>query len=47
MIYKHFSERKPDTQYRSLLKLIQNDGEEVDTQQEEAAKKLQKLFSRE
>ena len=39
MIYKHFSERKPDTQYRSLLKLIQNDGEEVDTQQEEAAKK--------
>lgn len=37
--YKPFSERTPDTQYRDLLSLIRDRGEEVDTQQEHPAKK--------
>lgn len=37
MLYKHFSDRVPDTQYRELLERILNEGEEVDPQQGESA----------
>ena len=37
--YRALSDRTPDRQYRSLLEKIRDDGEEIDTQQEEAAKK--------
>lgn len=39
MLYHPFAERTPDRQYRDLLTLIGDGGEEVDTQQEAAAKK--------
>lgn len=37
--YKPFEKRTPDTQYRDLLALIREKGEEVDTQQEHPARK--------
>lgn len=37
--YRPFSERTPDTQYRNLLAVIRDSGEDVDTQQEHPARK--------